>query len=40
MARLWHYSTLYTDAVMGGEAETVHRMRVDQLQAAAYRWRA
>jgi len=27
-------STLYTDAVMGGEAETVRRMRVDQLQAA------
>jgi TRAP-type C4-dicarboxylate transport system substrate-binding protein len=26
--------TLYTDAVMGGEAETVRRMRVDQLQAA------
>ena len=27
-------STLYTDAVMGGEAETVRRMRVDQLQGA------
>ncbi len=27
-------STLYTDAVMGGEAETVRRMRVEQLQAA------
>ncbi len=26
--------TLYTDGVMGGEAETVRRMRVDQLQAA------
>ena len=27
-------STLYTDAVMGGEAETVRRMRVDQIQGA------
>ncbi len=27
-------STFYTDAVMGGEAETVRRMRIDQLQAA------
>ncbi len=27
--------TLYTDAVMGGEAETVRRMRIDQLQGAA-----
>jgi TRAP-type C4-dicarboxylate transport system substrate-binding protein len=26
--------TLYTDGVMGGEAETVRRMRIDQLQAA------
>jgi TRAP-type transport system periplasmic protein len=27
-------ATLYTDGVMGGEAESVRRMRVDQLQAA------
>jgi TRAP-type C4-dicarboxylate transport system substrate-binding protein len=27
-------STLYTDGVMGGEAETVRRMRIDQLQGA------
>ena len=27
-------STLYTDAVMGGEAETVRRMRIDQIQGA------
>lgn len=27
-------TTLYTDGVMGGEAETVRRMRVDQIQAA------
>lgn len=26
--------TLYTDGVMGGEAETVRRMRIDQLQGA------
>jgi TRAP-type transport system periplasmic protein len=26
--------TVYTDGVMGGEAETVRRMRIDQLQAA------
>lgn len=38
MAAKWRGSginpTLYTDAVMGGEAEIVRRMRVDQLQAA------
>ena len=27
-------ATLYTDAVMGGEAETVRRMRIDQIQGA------
>ena len=38
MAATWRGSgvnpTLYTDAVMGGEAEIARRMRVDQLQAA------
>ena len=39
MAAKWRETgvalTLYTDAVMGGEAETVRRMRIDQLQGAA-----
>jgi TRAP-type C4-dicarboxylate transport system substrate-binding protein len=39
MAAKWREAgvtlTLYTDAVMGGEAETVRRMRIDQLQGAA-----
>ncbi len=38
MAATWRAAgvnpTLYTDGVMGGEAETVRRMRIDQLQAA------
>jgi TRAP-type C4-dicarboxylate transport system substrate-binding protein len=38
MAAKWREAgvtlTLYTDGVMGGEAETVRRMRVDQLQGA------
>ena len=38
MAAKWRQvgvtATLYTDAVMGGEAETVRRMRIDQIQGA------
>ena len=38
MAAKWRQvgvtTTLYTDAVMGGEAETVRRMRIDQIQGA------
>jgi TRAP-type C4-dicarboxylate transport system substrate-binding protein len=38
MAAQWRAAgvapTLYTDGVMGGEAETVRRMRIDQLQGA------